>query len=78
MSLNQELIKFTQDIARLRGLYNVTQKELAGVLQVSVTTLSRWENNSFQSIKLSDLIKLIRFFEDKDNDKIDHTFTGTT
>lgn len=36
-----------KDIRKLRQIYGITQKELAGRLGVSVRVLSEWENGSW-------------------------------
>lgn len=39
---------YAEKIIKLRETMLITQQELANVLNVSVFTISRWENNKFQ------------------------------
>ena len=55
-------IKIGENIKRLRKAKNVTQEQIAEVLGISVTAVSKWERNEAQP-ELSKIVALCELFE---------------
>jgi len=45
-------INYPKAILRLRAKLNISQKELGKMLDVSFTTVNRWENGHFEPTKI--------------------------
>lgn len=68
----ENLIKLSQDIVRKRSIAGITQTEIADAIGVSIGSISRWESTNFSSTKLTDLIKLIRYLEQRGVSFVDY------
>ena len=62
--MQEGVIKIFQgsNITKLRDEHNISQEELADLLNIHVTTLSRWENNHAES-KASHIKRLCEIFQ---------------
>lgn len=67
-----------EGLINFRTNNNITQREVANYLGVSVNTVSRWEIGKFKSIKLSDLISLLEFYKRHGLTDDDYTETSPT
>lgn len=63
LELSEVLVFATQNLARIRQVNNVTQKQISEKLGITNGTFSRWEKNNFSNIKLSDLVAYLDYLE---------------
>jgi transcriptional regulator with XRE-family HTH domain len=65
LKLSVKLIILIQDIPRLRRMKKkkLTQRQIAGFLGVSIGTVQRYEKESYMSMPVRDLIKLLSLLE---------------
>lgn len=52
MKNNNKKLSFSEAILKLRTKLNVSQKELAKIMNVSFVSINRWENGHFEPTKL--------------------------
>jgi transcriptional regulator with XRE-family HTH domain len=56
----------------------ITQRQVAERLQIATNTVSRWEQSAFRSIKLCDLIELIKYYKAYGLEEDDYTKITST
>jgi len=62
---SESIVRLVQDIVRKRTLAGITQSEVAQAIGVSLGSISRWESSNFSSTKLTDLLALIKYLEQR-------------
>lgn len=63
MANNMAKVDYANGILKLRAKLNISQEELAKILDVSYISVNRWENNKHSPTKLVK-VKLNQLFEE--------------
>lgn len=56
-------MKYAEKIKKLREILIITQQELANLLEVSIVTVNRWENEKFEPT-IKEKRKLAKLFKE--------------
>lgn len=56
-------MKYAEKIRKLREILIITQQELANLLEVSIVTVNRWENEKFEPT-MKEKRKLAKLFKE--------------
>jgi transcriptional regulator with XRE-family HTH domain len=64
-----DIVNYINNIARLRQLLSITQKEMSDLLRISPSTYSRWERGNFKTTQVSYILIIVKILESKSDYK---------